>query len=163
MPRAYSDTGAIGSGSQFLPDRTSIRQLLLTSPPLVVTLSAARSAAPHVAAAAHPASGVVPCTLRPGGTPRLFFAPCDPTSSSIDATSSRVAVPIELFDEPGQRQFPGLRFCGYRACAVSLVERRARRAIACGEELANHIAPPGGCLADVIELLGNRPHQTRSQ
>jgi hypothetical protein len=93
MPRAYSDTGATGSGSQFLPDWTSMRQLRLTSPPLVVALSAARSAAPHAAAAAHRASGAVPCTLLPGGTPRVFLRPCDPTSSSMDATSSRVAVP----------------------------------------------------------------------
>ena len=61
---------------------------------------------------------------------------------------------IELFDEPGQRQFPGLRFVVIELAQFRWSNGgRACRAIACGEELANHIAPPGGCLADVIELL----------
>ena len=35
------------------------------------------------------------------------------------------------------------------------------RVIACGEELANHIAVPHGCLAEVIELL--KSHRIKAE
>jgi hypothetical protein len=54
----------------------------------------------------------------------------------------------------GKRQFPGLRFVVIELAQFRWSNGgRARRGIACGEELANHIALPRDCLAEVIELL----------
>src|SRR5260370_16134889 len=41
----------------------------------------------------------------------------------------------------------------YKAQAMRLPTFNKPRVIACGEELANHIALPRGCLVEVIELL----------
>jgi hypothetical protein len=47
----------------------------------------------------------------------------------------------------------------YKAQAMRLPTFNNPRVIACGEELADHIALPRGCLAEVIELLKTAPHQ----
>ena len=44
----------------------------------------------------------------------------------------------------------------YKAQAMRLPTFNKPRVIACGEELANHIALPRGCLLDVIEVLKSR-------
>jgi hypothetical protein len=60
---------------------------------------------------AHRSSYAVHRTLQPGGTSRFSLRPFDPTSllDRHDVVGSRLAktLEIELFDEPGQRQFPG--------------------------------------------------------
>ena len=49
----------------------------------------------------------------------------------------------------------------YKAQAMRLPTFNKPRVIACGEELANHIALPRGCLAEVMELFESASHQAR--
>jgi hypothetical protein len=49
----------------------------------------------------------------------------------------------------------------YKAQAMRLPTFDKPRVIACGEELANHIALPRGCLAEVIELL--KSHRIKAE